>query len=51
MKTALLQTRVEPQLKKDLKAIAKEERRELSDYIRLKLTDVVNEYKAKKQKK
>lgn len=51
MKTELLQTRVEPDLKKDLKAMAKEERRGLSDYIRIKLWDLVNEYKAKKGKK
>jgi hypothetical protein len=51
MKTELLQTRVEPELKKDLKAMAKEERRGLSDFIRLKLSDLVNEYKSKKGKK
>lgn len=51
MKTELLQTRVEPDLKKDLKIMAKEERRGLSDFIRLKLADLVNEYKAKKGKK
>lgn len=51
MKTELLQTRVEPDLKKDLKVMAKEERRGLSDFIRLKLMDLVNEYKSKKAKK
>ena len=51
MKTELLQTRVEPDLKKDLKAMAKEERRGLSDFIRIKLSDLVTEYKSKKAKK
>jgi len=50
MKTELLQIRVEPKLKKDLNEIAKEERRGLSDFIRLKLTDIVREYKYKKAK-
>ncbi len=44
-------TRVEPELKKELKVMAKDDRRNLSDFIRLKLWDVVNEHKAKKGKK
>ena len=51
MKTELLQVRAESELKKDLKAMAREERRNLSDFIRIKLLDMVAEYKSKKGKK
>ena len=44
-KTETIIIRVTAQMKKDVEKLAKESRRELSDYVRLLIEDVINEHR------
>jgi antitoxin component of RelBE/YafQ-DinJ toxin-antitoxin module len=48
MKDEVIIIRVEPQLKKDLQQMADKDNRTLSDYVRLQLKKLVENYKLKK---